>query len=942
MVPTLRLLGAGIGLLGGVALAAETTMEAAMTLTTDSIRLVIDSAGRTAVFADTAGTNYAATPLAPFARVTKAGKACAATGARLADGVLRLEFAEAGASADLRLSPGTGTILIEVVALTGDGIEELAFVDIPLTLKGTPGESLAACCLALNLQTKVRDIPQASSHLWAACYPRFGFVGAKAALIASPPADLRQVLQRAVSEAPDLPHSPIGGPWALDGADNRRSYLFDFGELTEATVDEWIALAQRLGITQIDFHGGRSFRFGDCQPAPDLFPRGVDSMKAVIDKLHAAGIQAGLHTYAMFMAKTCPWVTPVPDPRLGSDATLTLAADLTPEATELRVVEPTAGMSTVTGFFVRNSVTFRIDEELITYGEVATAPPYGLTKCQRGAFGTRPAAHAKGAKAYHLRECFGLFVADGDSTLFSETAAKTAELFNAAGFDMIYLDALDGGDTVAGREVSWHYESKFVFEIWKRLQRPAIMEMSTFHHHLWYVRSRMGAWDHPNRSHKRFIDLHCQSNAVLLRQFLPGHLGWWSFKTWQGLSGEPTHSDDIEYLCGKAMANDCGLSIMGISPATVTQVPALPRLAEIVRNYETLRQGRYFADSVKETLRAPGAEFTLFQNAAGAWQFRPVEIRKQKVVGLEGGSSTWTLGNRFAAQPLCVRIEALMAAGPYAADGNPVLADFTAPDAFPQRACQAGVSATLEAVADPVKVGPVSARLSAVNATATPVRTWCKFGRTFAPPLDLSRHQALGLWVHGDGSGAVLNLQQTSPEHLSGAIADHYVVLDFKGWRYVELIEPEGERYADYAWPYGNGYSIYRESILPQCVESLSLWLNHVPANGSAVCHLSPIRALPAIATTFKRPAITLGGQTITFPVDIATGQYLEYRGPGDCRLYGQRGEELASVIPEGEAPTLNPGDNQVRFTCEPQPGVTPRAYVTVFAQGEPFGERRP
>ena len=33
----------------------------------------------------------------------------------------------------------------------------------------------------------------------------------------------------------------------------------------------------------------------------------------------------------------------------------------------------------------------------------------------------------------------------------SEVAAKTADLYNGAGFDMIYLDALDGGDTVAGR-----------------------------------------------------------------------------------------------------------------------------------------------------------------------------------------------------------------------------------------------------------------------------------------------------------------------------------------------------------------------------------------------------------------------------------------------------------------------------------------------------------
>jgi len=60
-------------------------------------------------------------------------------------------------------------------------------------------------------------------------------------------------MQEAVTAAEDLPHSAVGGPWALDGPNNYGSYLFDFGSLTEKTVDSWIALAEELGVTQIDF-----------------------------------------------------------------------------------------------------------------------------------------------------------------------------------------------------------------------------------------------------------------------------------------------------------------------------------------------------------------------------------------------------------------------------------------------------------------------------------------------------------------------------------------------------------------------------------------------------------------------------------------------------------------------------------------------------------------
>ena len=98
-------------------------------------------------------------------------------------------------------------------------------------------------------------------------------------------------------------------------------------------------------------------------------------------------------------------------------------------------------MSTIIGFFERNSVTLQIDDELITYTGVSKKPPYAFTGCKRGACGTRVAAHAKGAKAHHLRQCFYLFVADGDSKLFTEVAHGLADLANEVGFDMMYLDA---------------------------------------------------------------------------------------------------------------------------------------------------------------------------------------------------------------------------------------------------------------------------------------------------------------------------------------------------------------------------------------------------------------------------------------------------------------------------------------------------------------------
>ncbi|GMU20965.1 MAG: hypothetical protein AMXMBFR13_10610 [Phycisphaerae bacterium] len=909
-------------------------------LKTDSFRCEIGADGRPRRFVDNlSGQDHLADTPQPLARLRKAGREHPAAAAQLdADGRLRLSFPDADAEVLLQVLSRRRHLVLEVVEVKGEGIEELTFCDLELGGEARPDESFAACALALNLQTNVHEIPGANRRLRAMCYPRFGMQGAAVALVGAPALELRNALQEAVEAAPDLPHSPLGGPWAMDAEINRGSYLFNFGDLSEEAADEWIRTAKACGMNQIDFHGGSSFRFGDIRFNPQTYPRGPASMKAVIDKLHAAGIKAGLHTYAFFIDKSTPWVTPVPDPRLGKDATFTLSAPMNADATVVPVDESTERMSTTTGFFVRNSVTLHIDDELIIYSGISKEPPYAFTQCQRGAYGTKPAAHAKGAKVHHLKECFGYFMPDGDSTLFAEVAAHTAEAFNTCGFDMMYLDALDGEDLIGGHEASWHYGSKFVFEIWKRLKRPALMEMSTFHHHLWYVRSRYIAWDTPNRGHKPYIDIHVAANESSRRMFLPGHLGWWRVLAATDIQTEPTFSDDIEYLGCKAIGTDTGFSLQGVDPTTMKSIPAVARLSEIMRQYEELRHQNYFPDAVKTRLRQPGKEFTLVRRPEGGWAFRPLHCDKHKVSGMDGWSNVWTARNPFERQPVRLRIEALMSAGPYDAPDQPVIVDFNQSDVFKERATAKGLICDLTASDEQVKTGGISGRYTANSEAAANAPAWTSAVHAFSPPLNIQQRQALGVWIHGDGKGEVLNFQLRSPEHLPTGFGEHYVDVDFTGWRYFELIEPEGDRCAEYNWPYGGHfYDLYREHVDYSQVASLGLWYNNVPAGGKVKCHISPIKALPLVKAKLIQPMLLINGQELKLPVTLESGSYVELLEGRDCKLYGANGELLREVALEGDVPAMNPGENRVELRCGIEGATHPRARVTIMTVGEPL-----
>ena len=869
------------------------------------------------------------------ARALQAGRWIPVTSASTEAGKIVLRFGDAGPAATIAVRPGKDHAVLEVVSVAGAGVEEVVFVEAPLA--ADPAEPFGACALALNLQTNVVEFPGLAKRLAATAYARFGFAGARVALVGCAPKEMRKALQRVVTDAPDLPKSKFGGPWALDEPSTRGSYLFDFGTLNESTVDDWIRLAKSIGFTQIDFHGGRSFRFGDCLVNPEVHPRGVEGLKAAIDRLHVAGLQAGLHTYAFFIDKKCPWVTPVPDPRLAAAATFILAGDLAADAATVPVGESTAAVTAVTGFFVRNSVTLQIDDELVEFTGASPEPPFGFTGCRRGALGTRAAPHAAGAKVRHLKEMFGLFVPDPETTLFAEVAQKTADLYDAAGFDMVYLDALDGEGILAGDAWGWHYGSKFAYEVARRLKRPALMEMSTFHHHLWAVRSRAGAWDHPRRGYATFIDRHAADNERYRRMFLPSQLGWWSILPWTGPESEPTLPDDIEYLCAKALGWDSGLSLMGITPETAGR-GGMPRLTEILGRWETLRRKGGIPEAVKQRLREPGAAFRLdAEGAGGKPRFIPVRHDRHRVESIEDGSRAWRVENGSGRQPARVRIQALMSVAPYDAPEGVVLADAGSAGAFAERGSAAGVAAEFSSAPGEVRPGLGGLAFVATNGSGSPRGAWAKAVRKFETPLNLGGPRGIGFWVRGDGGGGVLNVQLRSPDHLAAGIGEHYVDLDFTGWRYVERVEPEGERFEELAWPYGNPYAIYRESVHDDQVASAALWLNRLPPGRRTETMMTPVRALPLVKAVLRRPAITINKKTVAYPGELESGSILELDPDGVWRLYGPDGERKAESRVEGDPPVLKPGANEVSFSCDPLPGgIRPRAWVSVFCEGKP------
>ena len=928
-----------IGLLAALNLAALAAGERVV-LENAHLHYAITSDGKNSEFVDLAtGFDYLRREtVSACALVRQNGKEYPATSAALANGRLMLRFGDAGVETVLKVEPRASWIRLTVESVKGAEIQSLVFLNVPLTLKGKPEESFGACALSLNLITRVDQLPALQSELRAAAHRQFGIVGAKVALIGLPPGRMLTALKEVLSEAEEMPLCKVAGPWAQEVPFNHGSYLFNFGSLTEATVDDWIEMARSLGFTQIDNHGGGAafFRFGDFELNREKWPEGWESYRRIVTRLHAAGIGSIFHTYAFFIDKHSKYVTPIPDKRLDAFRTFTLAADVDAEADTIPVNEPTAGMSPVTGFFEHNSVVLHLGDELATFGGISQEPPWRFTGVKRGVLGTKAAPHEKGAMARHLKECFGLFVPDPESSLFVEIAANHAEVVNRGDFDGIYLDAIDGSSILRGDDECWYWADKFVMEIQKRLKKPVGMEMSAMWHHFWQYRTRWQAWDYPQRGHKRFIDLHAEAvNGGLL---LPLHLGWWNFQSFNPPQIEPTYPDVIACLGARLVGWDAGISLTGgVDREQLRSVPLFRRAVDTLRACEEIRRAGTLDAAAKAKLREPGSEFSLFTDAGGKRRFRRSHSEAHTAAMAEPWTLSWSVTNPFAGQVMKVRIEALMSAGSNDDPGAIVLGSLAGEDAAGWKVSVAqGVAVSLAAAAS--DSSSPGAFITATNSGKVERRAaWACYRKQLKPALNLKERQALGLWIEGDGLGEIVALRLESPQHVAfGAVADRYVTVDFTGKRWCTLVETESARWSDYTWNDGKGlYNVYRETIGFDAVESVAIWCQNLPPGKEVKCGIGPVKALPMLPGTLKDPTITMNGVTIVFPGEFTSGSWLECNGPDDCSLYGSKGEILGKVAPSGRRPTLRAGQNQVQFSCASSKGPSPRVKVTLFTHGE-------
>lgn len=911
----------------------------------------------------------------PFMDVTLAdGRVFPATAMRrLANGTLAFSFTPLVGEAEIRLVPFDGGWTIETVRFDVKDVKTWTIAHVKPSCKRWYGDM--ACLVsdeksgvALRaydplLRTACDEIPNRDAHSLynapdLAYYPTpeqiasglmiradapDSYLGRKFGLCAGLREHLLEML-KSMTLVAGVPWSRAGGAWALEAECNRGSYLFTTC-MNEGSAPDWLEMLELGGFTTAHPYLWW-LHFGLYEFNRDFFPHGLDGLKRCARLFHDAGYRVDIHnlSHCIEYDDACfmPEIKVDPDDII-ERCTYTLARPFAPGDTTMYVQEkPWDGHSLIMRSHANGNALI-IGREVVQYHGISFEKPYRFSKILRGVFeshfdGCLPVKVSEqtfpaGTKVKYAQQRYGSFYPKPDSKLMERVSVRLGEVFAACEADGVYFDGAEGMMTIYGTEKG----RETTFRKFRQKDNEIICESACLYPYSWWYRSRIGPWDCAQWGAKRVTDEHirCLDEYAKKANLLRVNLGWWCPA--MGSSMVRQHfSDEMEYKGCKNAAVDaadgfsipdpfCSINTNNVHFHTEDQLAIFGR-------WERPRLARAFTESVMAKIHVPGDEFRLRQDGTGLWRIAPQQVTEH--AAKDAPYAAWTV-EEPAARKAELRVEALYGATAY--DGLQSRSVFAPKDAAGlMKKTAAGVTVSVARAMDEEKGDTLV--LEATNANGFRDGAWARVGKHCPYPY-LGVEKALGLWVKGDGSGALLNVQLEQAIACYHAYSEHYIRLDFVGWRYfaLQLRERDAYDWCRHKWPYSHNRiststEVYRTEIIGQTVEYVNLYLNDVPAGGKTRVELTDVRTMPRCETSFEDAVVTLNGEDYVVPFVMRSTDVAELVD-GNWTLINDAGTPVARK-PAAKMPCVRRGVNTLAWRAKAI-GSYPRAAVTLLSVGD-------
>lgn len=521
-----------------------------------------------------------------------------------------------------------------------DVADSLAVLYRGQTAKHTDfGSVIQAYC---RNRDKDRVIPMwGHDHYVAPAYDDGGVAGSAIALFGCPEPQVLDYIE-AIELNEGLPHPELNGVWMKRAPEAAQAYIIY--PFNETNIEEAIEFTNRTGLKYL-YHAGPFSEWGKFKLNPAEFPSGMEGLKNCVDKAAQSGIKLGVHTLSNFITTNDAYVTPVPDKRLAKVGSSALVSDVDASQTEIEIADPM--------FFNQmqnnNLHGVMLGEELIRYERVSDAAPWKLLNCQRGAWGTKAAAHAKGAEISKLMDHgYKVFLSDTDLT--KEIARNIADIFNRTGIEQVSFDGLEGAWSTGMGQYGLSLMIKEWYDHLEPQYRNNINDASMTSHFNWHTFTRMN-WGEPWYAGFRESQMNYRlmNQDFYRRNLIPCMLGWFKLDA-------NTSIEDIEWLLARTAAFDAGYTLV-TDKKNVAGNGQAAAIIKAIREWEDARLSGAFPAELKKEMEHTANEYTLTQRGEGSWSLYPYAVQRFKhdnVVRQPGEPvvSKWMFDNKHDRQPV--------------------------------------------------------------------------------------------------------------------------------------------------------------------------------------------------------------------------------------------------------------------------------------------------
>ena len=734
-----------------------------------------------------------------------------------------------------------------------------------------------------------------------------GVKGAKLGVVFSKKEDAIEILKK-VADAIDPKvglTSKAGGPYAKEWAGNFGDYAL-VTNIAPDKLDESLKLAVEFNIDQYDVHqsAGNTFCQGNYEFAHTESGTATEYRDTLGKKIRDAGLITALHNYAYYISPRANSILSVPkwQKQLQVTEEFTLAEDIDGEALELPTLEDASGFDTSYNFLHRNMSYVLIDEEIIHIGKATSS---SLAECTRGACGTRAVPHKKGSVLKHLDGIFGDFNPVLGSELFYYIADLTAKAYNEGGFDMLYFDAIDGiHNHIDDQRDCWYYHQMFIHRVLSQCERTPLVETSSGCPQEWNFRGRCGAWDYANFSIKKHITNHAIANIKDIESNLTATLGWFCFFTDENIWGNMKNTtfktlfhDDMDFLGKYALAYDMSIVFHPLAVDSINNNPFHhANLTYYTERYTKLRKAHYFSPETLERLKDHKSEWRVIPDGD---EFKLQQMHYCKA----------NLGNAYKLSDFSYNGE------------NPFK------EQMPFVRVESRYSTLFE---EPVTLAtydetkPVGEK-KVVQDISTP---------------DIDTRMAMSIKVKGtgrDGDAALISIAG-GVRGEKGGRSDHFIDLNFEGWRDFILLDFDNAEYDTEKYVFDgisttySSYDTYRFCPNHFTFKTVALRLTGETAENAVFGDLISYPQAPA---PIKNPTVKVGDTTFTFNCALHGGDYVEYDPETDKAILYHNAEQTKEEVPFTGKLTVPTGSFTAEYTAEKESEAPLRARVSLGFTGD-------